>query len=124
MSGEERRLDVPADEVAGSLAARRQLGQDSEEAVIAAFLDRAGDAIDRRVEDRLAESGTPQRPVVAPDDPEARKDARNLAIWSIVLAVPITGVSSQFGDTGPIVAIASWLGITAINISFNRRRYR
>lgn len=126
MTGDDRTpLDLHADEVAGTLAARRQLGPDSEDAVIAAFLDRAGQAIDRRVDERVGRT-----PVHVPvesrhhDDRDARKDARNLAIWSVVMAFPITGVSTQFGDAGPVVAIASWFGIGAINLIFNRRHRR
>ncbi|TWP49013.1 hypothetical protein FKR81_25375 [Lentzea tibetensis] len=121
MTGDERRsLEVPADEVAGTLAARRELGPDSEDAVIAAFLDRAGHAIDRRVEERLTVAPVER----ADDDRASRKDAMKVALGSIALGFPITGVATQFPEGGPWVAIAAWIGIASVNAAFNQRHRR
>ena len=44
-----RPLAVDGDSVLGALAARRELGPESDSAVVAAFLDQTGMAIDARV---------------------------------------------------------------------------
>jgi len=112
-------LDVDPDVAAGALAARRELGTEAESAVIAAFLERTGKAIDARVDERLDERALP------PADRRAGKGGKNamiLGVWSMVLGIPATGAASAFeDDAGVIVALTAWAAIATINIMFNRR---
>ncbi|WP_075739721.1 MULTISPECIES: hypothetical protein [Actinoalloteichus] len=110
-----------ADDLAGSLAARRSLGPDAEEAVIASFLERTGESIDRRVEERVAAELAARTDTSASDRSDRRrKDSQSLAlaIISLALAVPITILAPVGAGTLVIV----WLAIVAVNISFRTTR--
>ncbi|ASO19149.1 hypothetical protein FHR81_001415 [Actinoalloteichus hoggarensis] len=106
-----------ADDLAGSLAARRSLGADAEDAVIASFLERTGESIDRRVEERVAaELAARNDKTVIERSDRRRKDSQSLAlaITSLALAVPIT-ILAPVG-AGTLVVV--WLAIVAVNIAF------
>jgi hypothetical protein len=114
-------LAVDGDDVLGLLAARRELGPDSDSAVVAAFLHHAGLAIDARVDQRVAEhmagsgwSGTRS------DADRRRSSAIKLALGSLALAFPITVVAlSEGGGAGALLVVLAWIAITAINVSFH-----
>jgi hypothetical protein len=118
-----RRLNVDADDLAGALAARRELGLESELAVINSFLERTGQVIDARVDQRIAQHGAVAgRPAPIPAD-RHRSSAFKLAIVSMVLAIPLTGVTVSFGPlAGPILALFVWIGIVLINVSYQHSR--
>lgn len=115
-----------ADEVAGSLAARRALGPDAEDAVIEAFLERTGDAIDRRVAERLAVERMHQPPP-PPPAPQAHGPQRDhtpfvLAIISLGAGIPLTGIATQFQGSALIAVVIIWAAIALINVVYNRSR--
>ncbi|HEY3501495.1 MAG TPA: hypothetical protein VGN37_01770 [Actinocatenispora sp.] len=113
-----------ADEVAGSLAARRALGPDAEDAVIEAFLERTGDAIDRRVAERLAVERVHQPPLPppAPRGPERDHTPFVLAIISLGAGIPLTGIATQFQGSALIAVVIIWAAIALINVVYNRSR--
>jgi hypothetical protein len=81
--------ELPRDDLAATVAARRELGDDSEREVVEAFLDRVGSAIDARVDQRLAErEGRPGRNA-------ARSPGRGggiaLALGSMGSGIAVTG---------------------------------
>jgi hypothetical protein len=120
----DRPVQIPADDVAGTIAARQALGQDSEQAVIAAFLERTGHAIDARVDAHLA-VGAALRPPAPPERPQPKHDPGSLAlaIVSMVIAIPLTGIATQFDGLSAVVTlVAAWVGIVAVNIAYNRGR--
>lgn len=125
-AGDEEQLS--ADEVAGAVAARRALGDDAEEAVIRAFLDRTGAAIDARVTERLnqqvAPMPMPRMPPMPMPQPKPKSDHRPfaLAIISLIAGIPLTGIATQFGGASLITVIVIWLAIVAINVVYGRRR--
>jgi hypothetical protein len=113
-------LQVDPDEVAGVLAARTALGPEAERAVIAAFLERTGSAIDARVDQRLA-ARAGRQPEPGGDADRRRSDAIKLALGSIALGIPVTGASTAIDGVGaPLVAFFAWVAIAVINVVFNR----
>jgi hypothetical protein len=115
-------LAVDGDDILGVLAARRELGPDSDSAVVAAFLHHAGLAIDARVDQRVAEhlaaSGPSGRRTEAD---RKRSSAIKLALGSFALAFPTTGVVlTQAGGSGVLLVVLIWLAIAGINLSFHR----
>jgi hypothetical protein len=102
-------LDVPVEEVAGTLAARQALGEEAEDAIIREFLDRSGRGIDARVEARLAEW---ERQHPRPTRPAT--DRSGLAL----------GIAVAFGDNSLIVALAIWIGIVLVNLVYNSSHRR
>jgi len=113
-------LDVDPDYLAGVLSARRELGPDAEPVVIAAFLERAGYAIDVRVDQRIAQHAA-ARGWGPPGAARGRGSAGRLtlAIASIIMAVPITAVAHEFGGIGGVlVSMVAWVGIILVNVAF------
>jgi hypothetical protein len=108
-------LNIDPDYLAGVLSARRELGPDAEAAVIAVFLERTAYAIDARVDQRIAQHRAAE--------PQARRRGSGgrawLAIASMVLAIPITGIATEFGGlAGVAVALIAWIGIILVNVTF------
>jgi hypothetical protein len=111
-------LDIDPDYLAGVMSARRELGPDAEAAVIAVFLERTAYAIDARVDQRIAQ----HRAAMGADQHARRRGSGGrafLAIASILMAIPITGIATQFGGLGGVaVALIAWIGIVLVNITF------
>src|SRR5215471_5621384 len=101
--------EAPRDEVAAMLAARQELGPDYEQAVIDGFVARIGQAIDQRVEARLAEvrpgavSAEGRRPSATRDNSQLI-----LGLASLGLAIPLTGIGA--GVVGLPGLIVCWAG--------------
>ena len=108
------RPELPREEVAAALRARRELGDDLEPEVVDAFLDRVGKSIDARVDARLAQrhgrAGGP-----------APRQSLALPLGSIALGIPVTGAATGMGDGGIVVAIVAWIAIAAVNVVHTRR---
>jgi hypothetical protein len=114
-----RALDIDADDLAGALAARRELGPDAELAVIAGFLDRVGQAIDARVAQQVARHTATVESRA--DGADRRRTGLLLALGSIALGIPVMGVLSRFdGVSGAVLAAFVWTAIAAINIAYQR----
>ena len=101
---------MSAEDVAVSLAVRADLGAAHEPAVIAEFLDRVGQAIDDRVDARLAERKQGAR---------AAGSRLVLPLTSLVLGIPITAIAAEQGVGALLV---SWCGIAAVNVAGALRR--
>ncbi|GAA4211377.1 hypothetical protein GCM10022220_32870 [Actinocatenispora rupis] len=110
-----------AEEVAGSLAARRALGPDAEDAVIEAFLERTGQAIDKRVDARLQQVPPPP-PLPNMPLPHTDHTPFVLAIVSLGAGIPLTGIATQFKGAGLVAVAMVWIGIAMINLIYNRYR--
>lgn len=109
-TSESRSLEEYRDELKAMLAARRELGRESEDVLIADFLRRIEREIDARVEARL------------PRSRRARSGGRQLAqigiaVASLVFAVPLSAIAGEFaGLLGLIIIWAVLLAINLINI--------
>ena len=119
-----RPLGVDGDVLLGAIAARRELGPESDAAVVAAFLDHAGRAIDARVDQRVAEHvAAGGRSGTRTEADRWRSSAIKLALGSFALAFPITGVVlSETQGSGTLLVVLIWAAIIAINLSFHRNR--
>jgi hypothetical protein len=116
-----RPLDVDPDYVAGVVSARRELGPDAEAAVITAFLERTGYAIDMRVDQRIAQHrlAQPASANQAPGGGRSTSSRLVMALGSIALGVPVTGAATAFGGfSGVIVALVAWACIVLVNAAF------
>lgn len=99
------------------MSARRDLGPDFEDAVVESFLDKMGQEIDRRVDERLA---------TAPKDKDTVRQDRTrdgqrlaLAIISLALGTVATILITLFSDGGSSAYIPVWIGIVLVNAVFN-----
>jgi glyoxylase-like metal-dependent hydrolase (beta-lactamase superfamily II) len=83
-------------ELEATLAARRELGPEHDEQLVAGFLDRIEKEIDRRVDERVAQR-TP-----------ARKGGSVIHPGNLALCIPIIAIAGGIGHTaGLIVAFVA-----------------
>jgi hypothetical protein len=112
---------ISADDLEVSLAVRKDLGPQHDPAVVAEFLDRVGDAIDRRVDKRLAaKRALPGLPA----DGHAGSPP-GLGIVSLVMGIPITAIvlgNTNGGVDGIVGLVVAWAGIAGVNLAYARRR--
>ncbi|MEV0613219.1 hypothetical protein AB0I81_07815 [Nonomuraea sp. NPDC050404] len=100
------------------MSARRDLGPEYEGAVVESFLDKMGQEIDRRVDERLAQAG-PKAARPANTVLEGQRLA--LAIVSMALGTVATLVLVLTGsEPGYLVPI--WMGIVIVNAVYNGTR--
>ncbi|WP_245641737.1 hypothetical protein [Nonomuraea candida] len=100
------------------MAARRDLGPDFEDAVVESFLDKMGQEIDRRVDERLAKAA-PQAPARQSTTADGQRLA--LAIVSLSLGTLATLVLVLTGNRMSYV-IPVWICIIIVNVLFNNNR--
>jgi Flp pilus assembly protein TadB len=85
------------EELAATLAARRELGPEHDEQLVAGFLDRIEKEIDRRVDQRLAGRG-----------PARRGSGSALHPANLALCIPIVAIAGGIGHlAGLIVAFVA-----------------
>jgi hypothetical protein len=101
--------ELPRDELAAAIEARRELGQDLEPAVIEGFLERVGTAIDERVDQRLQRRAAGRGP-----------GQMGLAVVSMLFAIPLTGIAA--GTTGLAGLVVVWLAIVLVNLGAALKR--
>ena len=103
--------ELQRDDLAATIAARRELGDDAERELVESFLDRVGATIDARVDARLEQDARHRRP--AP----ANRGSVPLALGSMGIGIATTGAASGLEHGGALVAIVAWLVIAAINFA-------
>jgi len=98
------------------LAARQELGPDYEQAVIDGFVSRISQAIDERVDVRLAEVKGPDLTVQRRARSGVGENSQLiLALGSLGLAVPLSGIAAVYGHLPGL--IICWAGVTVVNIA-------
>jgi hypothetical protein len=102
---------IPPEELTAAVEARKELGPDHEDAVVASFLARIQNEIDARVDQRLA--GRQRTPAVHPAAPWP---GFLLAFLTIGVLVPISETASTAGF------IIAALAIAVVNVAYNLRR--
>jgi hypothetical protein len=100
--------EVPRDELDAAVEARRELGQELEPQVIEGFLERVGQAIDERVDQRLKKREGDGEGTIG------------LAVVSLLFGIPLTGIGA--GTTGLAGLVVVWLGIVLVNFAYALRR--
>ncbi|MEU1385122.1 MULTISPECIES: hypothetical protein [unclassified Nonomuraea] len=106
------------DELKAAVSARRDLGPDFEDALVESFLDKVGQEVDRRVDERLA--GTAPRAKA----PARGSDGQRLALAIVSLSLgTLSTVALAFAGGGRMMAlIPIWVGIIIVNVVFNSSR--
>jgi hypothetical protein len=102
--------ELPRDDIAASLAARRELGPDYD----AAFVEAVAERIERGVAAR--------RPVIAENEKAERAMALTVVCVTLGVSIPVTAIAAnQAGLSGLVVV---WLALVAINVAFALRPRR
>jgi hypothetical protein len=109
--------DRQREELAAALAARRELGDDYDQAVAESFLDRVEAGIDNRIDARLAQLGRREADrVERAREPSAARDHQFwLGVISLGVGIPLSGVGGSLGDLPGLVI--TWLGIVGVNVA-------
>jgi hypothetical protein len=99
---------IPREEVSVAIETRRELGEELEPQVIDGFLERVGQAIDERVDQRLEKRGSRGQATVG------------LATMSLLFGIPLSGIGA--GTSGLAGLLVVWAGIVAVNFAYALRR--
>ncbi|MFG1710870.1 hypothetical protein ACFLIM_47690 [Nonomuraea sp. M3C6] len=109
------------DELKAAVSARRDLGPEFEDAVVESFLDKMGQEVDRRVDERLAQVA-PKAKQVAGNQRAADAMRLALAIVSLCLGTIATVLLVLVGADSAGYLIMVWIGIIAVNAAYNGSR--
>jgi hypothetical protein len=104
--------DLPHDELAAVLEARRELGKEYEPALVESFIERLDRAIDARVKATLAED--PNRGTGAVQSAFQRAQLQ-LGIVSVSVGIPISAI--VVGKGGVAGLAVAWGGMAAVNLA-------
>jgi hypothetical protein len=106
--GEELRRDTEA-----ALAARMELGPEYTESVAAGLAERMEDLAALRAAELRQEAELANREQAA--EQSGRKRQTALAIVSLVMGIPITGITASEVDPAIVGVAISWAGIVGVN---------
>jgi hypothetical protein len=111
--------DLPRDEVAAVLEARRELGKEFEPALVDSFVERFNQVIDARVRAGLAE-----QPLSGKLQAAFQRAQLQLGVTSLALGVPLTAIAGSIGRLSGVAVV--WGGIAAVNVAhaLSQRRWR
>jgi hypothetical protein len=101
---------VEREDVEAALAARRELGEALEPALIASFLDRIEARLDSRLAERARPSGGTDWGALA------------LAALSVTGGIVAIDTAASYGE--PLLAVVAWAGLAAVNWVYGRRARR
>jgi hypothetical protein len=104
---EETRRDLDA-----TVAARRELGAEHDDQLVAGFLERIEKEVDRRVDERLSD-----RRLAADEAEERHGMAFVVSLVSLGVSIPLLGIAS--GSTGMMLAVLAM--VVAVNAIVWRR---
>ncbi|SDH41150.1 hypothetical protein [Nonomuraea jiangxiensis] len=111
------------DELRAAVSARRDLGPEFEDAIVESFLDKMGQEVDRRVDERLAQLG-PASAEAAKRQNVANGQRLALAIVSMSLGTILTILFMLVGDEQGGSLFWVWTGIVLVNVIFNSNRHK
>src|SRR5258708_2755218 len=102
--------ELSREELSASLAARHELGQEYETALVDSLADRIEQVVSARVDVRLAD-----RPPPVPPSVLSPRERIALGLGSLVMAIPCSAIA---GDVGGVAGLAIvWVGIVAVNVA-------
>jgi broad specificity phosphatase PhoE len=105
-----RSSELPHDDLAASLAARRELGPDYDAAFVEA------------VAERIEQATATRRPVIAEIEKGERAMALTVVCVSLGVSIPISAIAAtQTGLPGLLIV---WIAIAVINVAFALRPRR
>jgi len=102
--------ELPHDDLAASLAARRELGPDYD----AAFVEAVAERIER--------ASAARRPVIAEIEKGERAMALTVVCVSLGVSIPVSAIAAN--QTGLAGLVVVWLALVAINVAFALRPRR
>ena len=101
------------DEIRAAAETHRELGPDYRDAVVESFIERVGREIDARVDSRMA--AAQQYPV----KPARQPRQMSLAITSIALGIPLSGITLGLSSGAQLAGLAVvWIAIAVINVAY------
>jgi hypothetical protein len=101
------------DEVRAAAEIHRELGPDYRDAVVESFVERVGREIDARVDSRLAAARQ------SADQPAKQNRQLALAIVSMSLGVPLSGITLGLSSGDQLIGLAIvWIAIAVINVAY------
>jgi hypothetical protein len=110
------------DELRAAVGARRDLGPDFEDAIVESFLEKMGQEVDRRVDERLATLGPKGKGKNVARQPGPSEGQRlALAIVSLALGTVLT-LAVIFGGKEMWVIAPIWFAVIVINGIFGSSR--
>jgi hypothetical protein len=105
------------DEIRAAAATHQELGPEYQAAVIESFLDKVGREIDARVDARLATAQQWAPPAARRERSFGRDKPFALAVISLLVGIPITGIEST-NHVGFAAVVVAWLAIAMINVVY------
>ncbi|WP_049568476.1 hypothetical protein [Streptomyces sp. SBT349] len=111
------------DEASVAYAARKELGPEYERAVLESFVASATEAIDQRVDTRLAQQGAGRAPQKERGQQGQQPDNSHVAVPVFSLLFGVGGsiwLTAGAGGTDADSVFAMWLGIVLVNLVFTR----
>lgn len=112
-------------ELAATLNARRDLGEDYESALVDSFLEKVDQRIDSVVDRRVRRQVAEQQMVVArgsrsPDkSTDSWGERYGFGVVSLVVAIPLSGIGA--GEAGLSGLLVTWAGIVGVNVAWALR---
>lgn len=112
-------------ELAATLHARRELGEDYESALVDSFLEKVDQRIDSAVDRRVRRQVAEQQMVVArgsrsPDkSTDSWGERYGFGVVSLVVAIPLSGIGGGVADLRGL--FVTWAGIVGVNVAWALR---
>jgi hypothetical protein len=108
----------PDDDLAATLAARRELGPDYD----AAFVEKVIERVEQTLDDRMSTHKRTQAQVDLQNARDDRKVTLTVACVSLGISIPLTAIAeTEAGATGILIV---WVGLVMINIAYALRGRR
>lgn len=112
-------------ELAATLHARRELGEDYESALVDSFLEKVDQRIDGAVDRRVRRQVAEQQMVVArgsrsPDkSTDTWGERYGFGVVSLVVAIPLSGIGGGVAELPGL--FVTWAGIVGVNVAWALR---
>ncbi|MEU7747349.1 hypothetical protein [Nonomuraea sp. NPDC049158] len=107
------------DELRAAVGARRDLGPDFEDAIVESFLDKMGQEVDRRVDERLA-AADPKGKKAAKQQQQRPADGQRLALAIVSMALgTLLTLAVIMGQKEMWVIAPIWFAIIVVNGIFS-----
>ncbi|UUU37175.1 hypothetical protein JIX56_28020 [Streptomyces sp. CA-210063] len=111
-------------ELAATLHARKELGDDYESALVESFLEKVDQRIDGAVDRRVRRQVAEQQMVVArgtrsPKSTDTWGERYGFGVVSLVVAIPLSGIGGGVADLPGL--FVTWAGIVGVNMAWALR---
>ncbi|MGW0845246.1 hypothetical protein ACWD26_34960 [Streptomyces sp. NPDC002787] len=111
-------------ELAATLHARRELGEDYESALVESFLEKVDQRIDGAVDRRVRRQVAEQQMVVArgsrsPKSTDTWGERYGFGVVSLVVAIPLSGIGGAVAELPGL--FVTWAGIVGVNLAWALR---